>query len=208
MANTPKKMKDPTEAALSAIQDALQIPGDDKAAQPSISIPPSSPADSAAEKPWPGLRSKPTKAPETLKNAPVPYEDESLRGDDGVRRPANDDRESIGSILRALQQTPSRTSYVLASVFAAVWIVAGFGLGFLYIPEMQRALGPTGLTAPVLAVLAAIYLAPVVLFYVLAHMAMRSQEMRLVAQFITGVAMRIRDVGTVASDSMCIFSEG
>src|SRR5262249_44118518 len=143
MANTPKKMKDPTEAALSAIQDALQIPGDDKPAHPSTMTPASPPAsDSAADKPWPGLRSKPsTKAPETLKNAPVPYEDESLRGDDGMRRPANDDRESIGSILRALQQTPSRTSYVLASVFAGVWIVAGFALGFLYIPEMQRALG-------------------------------------------------------------------
>jgi hypothetical protein len=114
-------------------------------------------SEPAADKPWPGLR-KPgaTKAPETFK-APVPYEDESLRADDGgMRRPANDDRESIGSILRALQQTPSRTSYVLASVFAGVWIVAGFALGFLYIPEIQRALGPTGLTAPVLAVLAAI----------------------------------------------------
>src|SRR5262249_3712015 len=125
---------------------------------------------------------------------PVPYEDESLRGDDGVRRPANDDRESIGSILRALQQTPSRTSYVLASVFAAVWIVAGFGLGFLYIPEMQRALGPTGLTAPVLAA--------VVLFYVLAHMAMRSQEMRLIAQSMAEVAMRLAEPETVARDSI------
>ena|SRR5207249_1994477 len=139
MANTPKKMKDPTEAALSAIQDALQLPGDDKPAQPSTATPPSQPADSAAEKPWPGLRGKSAnKAPETLKNAPVLYEDESLRADDGgMRRPANDDRESIGSILRLLQQTPSRTSYVLASVFAGVWIVAGFALGFLYIPEIQ-----------------------------------------------------------------------
>src|SRR5262245_35102306 len=203
MANTPKKMKDPTEAALSAIQDALQIRDDSTPAQPSTTTPPSPTAsESAAERPWPGLRKPATKGPETFK-APVPYEDESLRADDGgMRRPANDDRESIGTILRALQQTPSRTSYVLASVFAAVWIVAGLGLGFLYIPEIQRALGPTGLTAPVLAVLAAIYLAPVVLFYVLAHMAVRSQEMRLIAQSMAEVAMRLAEPETVARDSI------
>src|SRR5262245_58513117 len=202
MANTPKKMKDPTEAALSAIQDALQIRDDSTSAQPSTTTP-SSPTASepAAEKPWPGLRKPTTKAPDTFK-APVPYEDESLRADDGMRRPANDDRESIGTILRALQQTPSRTSYVLASVFAGVWIVAGLGLGFLYIPEIQRALGPSGLTAPVLAVLAAIYLAPVVLFYVLAHMAVRSQEMRLIAQSMAEVAMRLAEPETVARDSI------
>ena len=33
MANTPKKMKDPTEAALSAIQDALHVRDDDTAAE-------------------------------------------------------------------------------------------------------------------------------------------------------------------------------
>src|SRR6266704_2925412 len=115
---------------------------------------------------------------------------------------ANDDRESIGSILRLLQQTPSKTSYLIASIFAAVWIIAGFGLGLLYVPEIQRALGPTGLTAPVLAVLAAIYLAPVVLFYVLAHMAVRSQEMRLIAQSMAEVAMRLAEPETVARESI------
>ena len=32
MANTPKKMVDPTDAALAAIQDALQVRDDDKPA--------------------------------------------------------------------------------------------------------------------------------------------------------------------------------
>jgi hypothetical protein len=78
MANTPKKMKDPTEAALSAIQDALQIPGDDKPTQPNTAsvTPPPNTATGADEKPWPGLRSKPSnKAPgasESFKNVPVP----------------------------------------------------------------------------------------------------------------------------------------
>jgi len=55
MANTPKKMKDPTEAALSAIQDALQIRDDDTPAQPNSASPAPAPSE---EKPWPGLRSK------------------------------------------------------------------------------------------------------------------------------------------------------
>ena len=198
MANTPKKMKDPTEAALSAIQDALQIRDDDTPAQPNSA---SSPAPAPSEeKPRPGLRSKLSNK-ESAKPSPAPYEEE--RAVDPMRLPAaNDDRESIGSILRLLQQTPSKTSYLIASIFAGVWIIAGFGLGLLYVPEVTRALGPTGLTAPVLAVLAAIYLAPVVLFYVLAHMAVRSQEMRLIAQSMAEVAMRLAEPETVARESI------
>src|SRR5215813_2621523 len=208
MANTPKKMKDPTEAALSAIQDALQIrDDDDKPGQPNTASTPAS-ATASEDKPWPGLRNKLSNreaARETAKPAQAPYQApyEEERAVDPMRLPAaNDDRESIGSILRLLQQTPSKTSYLIASIFAGVWIIAGFGLGLLYIPEALRALGPTGLTAPVFAVLAAVYLAPVVLFYVLAHMAVRSQEMRLIAQSMAEVAMRLAEPETVARDSM------
>src|SRR5712691_3962302 len=209
MANTPKKMKDPTEAALSAIQDALQIRDDDTPAQQNSAPTPAPASGPSEEKPWPGLRSKLSNrenARENAKPAQTPYERapyEEERAVDPMRLPAaNDDRESIGSILRLLQQTPSKTSYLIASIFAAVWIIAGFGLGLLYVPEIQRALGPTGLTAPVLAVLAAIYLAPVVLFYVLAHMAVRSQEMRLIAQSMAELAVRLAEPETVARESI------
>src|SRR5262245_39454734 len=108
MANTPKKMKDPTEAALSAIQDALHVRDDnepkDQMATPSASA---LPAD-AADAPWPGLRSN--------SKADV-YADEDMRPrDDGAspRRPAaNDDQESIGNILRQIQRRPAKTSYIL-----------------------------------------------------------------------------------------------
>ncbi len=167
MANTPKKMKDPTEAALSAIQDALQVRDDDKAPETAAAPaePSYGPQEPAAEAPWPGLRSDPADTTNLFDD------DRPLEETPTSRRPANDDRESIGGILRALQGRPARTSYILASVFAGVWVLAGFALGWLYIPPLQAALGPTGLTAPMLAVLGAIYLAPVVFFYVLAHMA-------------------------------------
>ena len=147
MANTPKKMKDPTEAALSAIQDALHVRDDD-----------------SQRIRWPHRR-RPRCRRTRLRTrlgpvcAPAPksdvYADEELRRPDDTaspRRPAaNDDQESIGNILRTIQRRPAKTSYILASVFAAVWVIGGFLLGWLYLPEIQAALGPTGLTAPVLA---------------------------------------------------------
>ena len=198
MANTPKKMKDPTEAALSAIQDALHV-RDDNAPQDQMAAPSGSalPADAVSDTPWPGLRSS-AKADA--------YADDELRQREDTaspRRPAaNDDQESIGNILRQIQRRPDKTSYILASIFAAVWVIGGFLLGWLYLPEIQAALGPTGLTAPVLAILGAIYLAPVVFFYVLAHMAVRSQEMRLIAQSMAEVAMRLAEPETVARESI------
>jgi hypothetical protein len=204
MANTPKKMKDPTEAALSAIQDALQIRDVEsepqRPAEPddALAIPPANDL-TQDEAPWTGLRE-----PDNLKGS-LYEDDEARRPEDAgpMRRPAaNDDRQSIGAILRLLQQRPAKTSYLLASIFAAVWVIGGFALGWFYLPELQRALGPTGLTAPVLAVLGFIYLSPVVFFYVLAHMAWRSQEMRLIAQSMAEVAMRLAEPETVARESI------
>ena len=85
-------------------------------------------------------------------------------------------------------------------MFAAAWVIGGLGLGWIYLPDVQHALGPSGMTAPVMIVLGAIYLAPVVFFYVLAHMAWRSQEMRLIAQSMAEVAMRLAEPETVARE--------
>ena len=125
MANTPKKMKDPTEAALSAIQDALSVR--DTAPEPVIPpAPPSTrPDEPAPEQPWRTVRAAAVKE--------EAFDDELHRAEDqgSLRRPANDDRESIGQILRSLQRRPARTSYVVATVFAVVWVLAGLMLGWM-----------------------------------------------------------------------------
>src|SRR3990170_2270755 len=102
MANTPKKiMKDPTEAALSAIQDALNVRDPSPASEPATPPErPSMPADeSGSDRSWRGA-SAGTPASNALPD------DEVRRPEDAgsVRRPANDDRESIGQILRSLQR--------------------------------------------------------------------------------------------------------
>src|SRR5437763_831485 len=188
MANTPKKIKDPTEAALSAIQDALSAR--DAAAEAQAASPPAPPVSAAEELQWPGVSS----APEA--------DGHQAEGQIFSRRAANDDRESIGNILRALQRRPAGTSYVTATIFAGVWVLAGLVLGWIYLPEMRAALGPTGLGTPVLAMLAVVFFVPIIFFYVLAHMAWRSQELRLITQSMADVAMRLAEPETVARESI------
>src|SRR6266566_7219850 len=188
MANTPKKIKDPTEAALSAIQDALSAR--DAAAEAQAGSPPTPPVSAAEELQWPGISSMP--------DADVHQGGEQIFS----RRAANDDRESIGNILRALQRRPAGTSYVTATVFAGLWVLAGLVLGWIYLPEMRAALGPTGLGTPVLAMLAVVFFVPIIFFYVLAHMAWRSQELRLITQSMADVAMRLAEPETVARESI------
>src|SRR5258707_2413407 len=102
MANTPKKVKDPTEVALSAIQEALNISdttvdpnrnsiGNDLSTPTISSAPPDfseNPFDTRADTPS-GVdrpRFDPIDEPRT------------------PRRAANDDRETIGQILQAIQK--------------------------------------------------------------------------------------------------------
>ena len=122
MANTPK-MKDPTEAALSAIQDALNV----RDAEPSGSH--DRPADPRPCRRKSHVGSAPGPACARARRPRPSHSRTTLRrpeDTDTLRRPANDDRESIGQILRTLQRRPARTSYICASVFAVVWVVAGF----------------------------------------------------------------------------------
>ena len=133
MANTTKKIKDPTEAALSAIQDALTARDAPVEAEPvNPSLPPLPPVTSteeapSAEEPWRTVRSTSSAREDLFETDEVSLADEPA----ALRRPANDDRESIGQILRTLQRRPSRTSYVFASVFAGLWVLAGQLLGWL-----------------------------------------------------------------------------
>src|SRR5262245_57464862 len=120
MANIPRKMKDPTEAALSAIQDALNL------------------RDSPAQTPGQAAASTEPAAGDLdfgRRPARTPAMDEDLFRDDrdqlslpGVgseaqRRAANDDRQSVGQILQSLQQRPSRLPYLIALVLSVGWAI-------------------------------------------------------------------------------------
>src|SRR5947207_8861034 len=97
MANTPKKVKDPTEVALSAIQEALNISDtavdtsrNSIGAEGAPTIPSAAPAYSET-----GFDTRPSADRQMF---------DSIEEPRAPRRAANDDRETIGQILQAIQK--------------------------------------------------------------------------------------------------------
>src|SRR5262249_3717204 len=134
MANNSKKVKDPTEVALSAIQEALKINETNAdALRSSARGDMESPAAQASAFNEPGFDVVPK--PDRPSFEPM----EELRQ---TRRPANDDRETIGQILQAIQKgRPARNIYTLATLFAAVWVVGCGLLTVSFLPSLQAAIG-------------------------------------------------------------------
>ncbi|WP_315831462.1 negative regulator of septation ring formation [Bradyrhizobium prioriisuperbiae] len=197
MANTPKKVKDPTEVALSAIQEALNI----------SDVAPTEPTRDTGSRRDGG----PAPSPKSF-NDPS-FDDQPIAMDnraqfDGAenrapRRAANDDRETIGQLLQAIQKgRPGRNAYTLATVFSGVWLAGAVLLTISFLPSLQTLLGQGSGGVVALAGLIALFAAPVLLCYFLATLAWRGQEMRMIAQSMAQVAIRFSEPEGAASDSM------
>ncbi len=187
MANIPQKTRDVTDEALSAIQEALSIRDPDR------------PADRMED------RARPAPVV-TAPAADLFHEQPESSGwaDDEahVPRAANDDRAQIGQVLQALQRRPKRSGYVVATVFALIWAAGGAALGWIYRTDLSSLIGgsSTGIAAAV--ALGAAVLIPIIVAYVLAHLVARTQELRLVAQSMASVAMRLAEPETLARESI------
>src|SRR5262249_27333804 len=163
MANNPRKIKDPTEAALSAIQDALNLretPSQASArpGEPSIPEPPAS------------ARS-PSRAPAMDEELFRDSNQLSLPGvpEPGQRRAANDDRQSVGQTLQALQQRPSRTPYVIAALLSVAWAIVTVATHWTAFQADPRLLLTQGATIVL----------PILFFIAIAYLVVRAQELRL-----------------------------
>jgi hypothetical protein len=179
MAKNPK-IKDPTEVAMSAIQDALSI---DK------------PKPEGARRG--SLRRDTTSLPLDLRT-----DDEDLQPS-RFGRAANDDREAIGEMLQTIQKgRPRRSAFAVATLFAGLWIVAGGILTFLFMPALESIAGQEGAGTLALVGLAGLFLAPLILFYFMAMLAWRSQELSLIAQSMAQMAVRFSEPEKLAGDSM------
>src|SRR5437762_2996114 len=149
MANNPKKVKDPTEVALSAIQEALNI---------SDTATDGNRGSSRSEAPPPIMETPAFNEPsfDTRQSADRPMFLDDQRQ---ARRPANDDRETIGQLLQAIQQgRPARSVYTIASLFAVVWLVGCGILTISFLSSLQTAVGQ-GSGVLVLAGLVALFFA-------------------------------------------------
>jgi hypothetical protein len=171
MANNPKKVKDPTEVALSAIQEALNI--SDTAVSDNARSSMHAEAASTNSSAIPDFNESSFDIREPAFDT-RPGNDrpifEPIEEPRSTRRAANDDRETIGQILQAIQKgRPARNVYTLATLFTAVWLISAGVLTFSFLPSLQAAIGQGAGGTLALAGLAALFLAPVLLFYFMAR---------------------------------------
>ena len=117
---------------------------------------------------------------------------------------ANDDVPSIGGLIYALQQKPSQRPMTAAAIASGVWAFLSLLLGWAMLaPELQRA--PTFLemlSRPTAITLAATTIIPIALFWFLAMLIWRAQELRLMSSAMTEVAIRLAEPDRMAEQQI------
>ncbi|MBK3426563.1 apolipoprotein A1/A4/E family protein, partial [Methylobacterium sp. IIF4SW-B5] len=119
---------------------------------------------------------------------------------------ANDDRRSVGALQQTLRVEPSRAPYAVASLAALLWLSGFAALAWAQSGGDLRGL-TAGLTGLQGAIGAAAVLAPVMLFYIAAMLAVRAQEMRLVARAVGEVAIRLAEPEGFSTDAVLTMSQ-
>ena len=117
---------------------------------------------------------------------------------------ANDDLPSIGGLIFALHQKPSQRPMQVAAVASVVWLLLGVVLGYAMLSsELQRV--PSFmelLSRPTAMVLAATILIPIALFWLLAMLVWRAQELKLMSSAMTEVAIRLAEPDRMAEQQI------
>lgn len=115
---------------------------------------------------------------------------------------ANDDLPSIGGLIYALQQRPSRSTFVYALVASVVWFFISAAIGLsLFRSEMAAGQGPF-LTNPLVLTMVATIVVPIAVFWFLALLSWRAQELRLMASAMTEVAVRLAEPDKMAEQAV------
>ncbi|MGE0701740.1 MAG: hypothetical protein AB7O57_21765, partial [Hyphomicrobiaceae bacterium] len=117
---------------------------------------------------------------------------------------ANDDLPSIGGLIFALHEKPSQRPMHVAAIASVVWALCGVLLGWAMLaPELQRA--PTFLemlTRPTAITLAATVVLPIAVFWFIALLVWRAQELRLMSSAMTEVAIRLAEPDRMAEQQI------
>jgi len=192
MANTPKKMQDPTEAALSAIQDALNLrEGEPAPAGAAPAIEPEEPRENRR-------RRAPVDQDLFMESAPIAAQEPMVEEPRGA---ANDDRQAVGQMLQTLQGRRSINPYLGATLFSVVWGGIGLALAIGFFGADFGNLFSRAAAPQLFGILGAIVV-PIAFFFVLAHMVRRAQELRVIARSMTDVSMRLAEPETIAREAM------
>ncbi len=169
----------------------------------------SAPQPASADKPSPAA--KPTLEPEHDLGSEVDPAASPRRT--AKRRPAgpprahvaaNDDLPSIGGLIFALHQKPSRFPMKVAAIASGVWAFCGVLLGWAMLaPEIQRA--PTlleMLTRPTAITLAATIILPIAIFWFIALLVSRADDLKNMSSTMTEVAIRLAEPDRMAEQQV------
>jgi hypothetical protein len=116
---------------------------------------------------------------------------------------ANDDMPSIGGLIFALQQRPSKSPFYIALAASAVWFVLGCLIAYAVINKAGEVTSISDIfaTPSIVAVIATIVV-PMALFWFLAILVWRAQELRLMSSAMTEVAVRLAEPDKMAEQSV------
>ena len=187
MANPPKA-KDPAEAALSAVEEALKIDFGDLDENDKAS---GSGSETASAGPASSERSDRERTGELAATSTTSDSQRasSKRGRGGGRptSAANDDRRTIGNLIYALQRRPSSAPFWFALALSVVWVAVGWWLASAIFSTELSSVQSAGdiASSPSLILLSVAVVVPVLFFWAMALMIFRAQEMRIVARGMT-----------------------
>lgn len=184
MAKTPRKNQDPTEAALSAIEEALKL-GDNN----------SMPAAATPE-----VLGEPA-ANDPSRMAPPPPSRQGRRLERASRSPANDDRQAVGQILAALNKKPSFLPYLIAGGLSLWWVLMTLIIGYARSRD-EIASGIAIFDLPGFWTFFTLLILPPVAMILMAGFVRRTQEMRMVARAMTEVTVRLAEPEGVSTDAI------
>lgn len=119
-----------------------------------------------------------------------------------ARIAANDDAPSIGGLIFALQQKPSNRPFMLAAAGSGGWLAVGSLLAWAMLsPEIARSSFIEALASPMMIIVAATIFLPIALFWFLALLVWRAQELKLMSSAMTEVAVRLAEPDRAAEQS-------
>ncbi len=111
---------------------------------------------------------------------------------------------SIGGLIHSMQAKPSNAPYYTAAITSVIWLFIGGLLGWLLVGQSLNDL--TGqksiFDSSSIYIMAAAVLVPIALFWFIAQLVTRSQEMKLMASAMTEVAIRLAEPDKMAEQKV------
>ncbi len=118
--------------------------------------------------------------------------------------PANDDMPSIGGLVYALQQKPSRSPFLVAGIASVVWAVLGILVGASVLSKYGGDINSflDFFASPVMLGVISGTVVPIAMFWFLAYLIWRAQELRMMSTAMTEVAVRLAEPDKMAEQSV------